>query len=252
VIIRFKWSPYAIDAWGHRHRHGHGHGCNIFLHHLPSTTTPSYHLDLACQSSQRRRSVTAIQGHRPYAMGSHSPEAWFETLSTHPIFTSSPASSSSQPTTTTTTTTTTSNSGRKNTFGISSLDNPSSNTSDEDDEDEETEMIYDKHGDEVMQRKDRVVVRGGKELIAVVGREIRLVDLKEVKEGKPARYWVCLPGHDSPFLTNARRHAHPSTCPSVHQCLVFVVVSDRSWGTPISTFRSTRSPSTRPTSSWSS
>jgi hypothetical protein len=61
---------------------------------------------------------------------------------------------------------------------------------DEDDEDEETEMIYDKHGDEVGQRKERVVVRGGKELIAVVGREIRLVDLKEVKEGRPARYWV--------------------------------------------------------------
>lgn len=65
-------------------------------------------------------------------------------------------------------------------------------------------MIYDKHGDEVGQRKERVVVRGGKELIAVVGREIRLVDLKEVREGKPARYWVRhSPRAALPFLTNA-------------------------------------------------
>lgn len=135
-------------------------------------------------------------------MGSLLPELWFENLSSHPIFTSPPASSSSQPQTITS-----APSGRKNAFGLSSLNDSTSKDAangDEDDEDEETEMIYDKHGDEVGQRKERVVVRGGKELIAVVGREIRLVDLKEVKEGRPARYWVRhSPRAALPFLTNA-------------------------------------------------
>jgi len=128
---------------------------------------------------------------------SNSPEAWFESLSTHPIFTSpasSSSSSGSQPVPATTTNSS-SDSRRKNTFGISALDGAGpqgkGEAADEgDDEDDEAEMLYDKHGEEVVQKKSRVVVRGGKELIAVVGREVRLVDLKEVKEGKPARYWV--------------------------------------------------------------
>lgn len=123
-------------------------------------------------------------------MDSHSPETWFDTLSTHPVFTSPPSSSSkSQPVPSANS----SKAGRKNAFGISAVDLPAGKAADDaedDEEDVEAEMIYDKHGDEVQQRKHRMVVRGGKEVVVVVGGEIRLVDLSEVREGKEARYWV--------------------------------------------------------------
>jgi len=77
---------------------------------------------------------------------------------------------------------------RKNTFGINDIEEDDS--ADQEEADDDTEQIYDESGEEVIQRKDRLIVRGGKEVIVVVGSEIRLVDLREVKDGKPERYWV--------------------------------------------------------------
>lgn len=120
-------------------------------------------------------------------MTSHIPlESWFEDLSEHSIFSSPPTTSASS----STQVQTGAKEARKNTFGINDVDED--DTADQEEEDDDTEQIYDESGEEVIQRKDRLIVRGGKEVIVVVGREIRLVDLKEVKEGKPERYWVSL------------------------------------------------------------
>jgi hypothetical protein len=118
-------------------------------------------------------------------MTSHIPlESWFEDLSGHPIFSSPPTTSASS----STQVQTGAKQARKNTFGINGIEEDE--LANQDEADDDTEQIYDEVGEEVIQRKDRLIVRGGKEVIVVVGREIRLVDLREVKDGKPERYWV--------------------------------------------------------------
>ena len=118
-------------------------------------------------------------------MTSHVPlESWFEDLSEHPIFSSPPTTSASS----STPVQIGAKQARKNTFGINDIEEDDS--ADQEEADDDTEQIYDESGEEVIQRKDRLIVRGGKEVIVVVGSDIRLVDLREVKDGKPERYWV--------------------------------------------------------------
>jgi hypothetical protein len=110
-------------------------------------------------------------------------EPWFDDLPDHPIFTSPPAIHAS----TSTPTQPSSKQVRKNTFGLADLDGVDDNGSEDEDG---TFQVYDESGEEVAQKKDLLIIRGGKEVIVVVGKEIRVADLKEIKEGKSDRYWV--------------------------------------------------------------
>jgi hypothetical protein len=105
------------------------------------------------------------------ASNSNNP-TWLSHLSSHPTF-SSP-STSTQPSLTP-------SADRKNTFGISNLAAA--------EEDEFDESL----GGDYAQRRERCVVRGGRELIVLVGKEVRVMDLGEAKGDREERYWVCRP-----------------------------------------------------------
>lgn len=107
---------------------------------------------------------------------------WLERLPDHPIFTTPPASSSAldksanQPL-----------ACRKNTFSIADLDD-----SGDDDEEGQALDATAKGEDAVPQRKQRMVVRAGKELIVAIGKEIRIMNLQDAKSKRnvDATYWV--------------------------------------------------------------